>query len=54
MKTGSDSEFNFAAMYAPSSSVTGTGDSTNFGGGVDTVTLEMTQMELEASWAWKF
>ncbi len=49
--TGPDSEFNFAAMYAPKSSVTGPN-------GMDptaqTITLEMTQWEVEASWAWKF
>ena len=48
--TGPDSEFNFAAMYAPKSDLTGTN-------GMDpaqTITLEMTQWEVEASWAWKF
>lgn len=55
MKTGKDSEFTLAAMYAPSSSVSGTVDTTPFtGAGPDTITLEMTQMEVEASWAWKF
>jgi len=49
MKTGSDSEFNLAAMYAPKSTVTGV---SNFGG--ETISIEMTQYELEASWAWKF
>jgi len=50
MKTGSDSEFNFAAMYAPSSSVTGK----NPFNPSQNITIEMTQLELEASWGWKF
>jgi len=54
MKTGTDSEFNFAAMYAPKSTVSGTVDTTSIGGGVDNISLEMTQYEVEASWAWKF
>ena len=53
-----DSEFNFAAMYAPSNSISGP----NFlsGGEVSgpmpdqNIEIEMTQWELEASWAWKF
>ena len=49
MKTGKDSEFNFAGMYAPKSTVTGV---SNFGG--ETITIEMAQYEVEASWAWKF
>ncbi|MCW8986450.1 MAG: outer membrane protein transport protein [Gammaproteobacteria bacterium] len=54
MKTGKDSEFTLAAMYAPKSSVSGTVDTTSIGGGVDNITIEMTQLEIEASWAWKF
>lgn len=50
MKTGSDSEFNFAAMYAPSNSVTGA----NPFNPSQNITIEMSQYELEASWAWKF
>lgn len=50
MDTGNNSEFNFAAMYAPETSVTGTNAfNTN-----QNITLEMTQFELEASWGWKF
>lgn len=52
MKTGSDSEFTFAAMYAPSSSVSGANPME--APGQQTITLEMSQIELEASWAWKF
>ncbi len=52
MKTGSDSEFNFAAMYAPNSSVTGANPLAGATG--QTIEIEMTQYELEASWAWKF
>lgn len=51
MKTGSDSEFSLAAMYAPKSEVSGPNP---LNGGPQTITLEMTQYELEASWAWKF
>lgn len=50
MKTGADSEFNFAAMYAPESSVSGP---TGFDP-AQTVELKMTQLEVEASWGWKF
>ncbi|MDY6981441.1 MAG: outer membrane protein transport protein, partial [Pseudomonadota bacterium] len=48
--TGADSEFNFAAMYSPSNSVTGT----NPLDPNQQIELEMTQYEVEASWAWKF
>ena len=48
------SEINFAAMYAPENSVSGTVDTTSIGGGVDNVTIEMTQYELEVSWGLKF
>jgi len=50
MKTGKDSEFNFAGMYAPETSITGP-NAFNPG---QNITLEMTQLELEASWGWKF
>ncbi len=50
--TGPNSEFNFAAMYAPKSSVTGPNGMEV--PGQQTITLEMTQWEVEASWAWKF
>lgn len=50
METGTDSEFNFAAMYAPESTVSGP---TGFDP-AQTVELKMTQYEVEASWAWKF
>lgn len=53
-KVGENGEFNLAAMYAPSSKVTGTVDTTALGGGVDTVSLEMKQFEIEASWGWRF
>jgi long-chain fatty acid transport protein len=51
-KTGADSEFNFAAMYAPETTVTG--PNTLEAPGQQTIELNMTQWELEASWAWKF
>jgi long-chain fatty acid transport protein len=50
-KTGPDSEFNFAAMYAPSNDVTGPNP---VNGGASNIKLEMDQWELEASWGWKF
>lgn len=51
-KTGANSEFNFAAMYAPSNSVKGPNsfEIPN----QQTVELKMDQFEIEASWGWKF
>ncbi len=49
-KMSGTSEFSLAAMYAPSSSVTGK----NPLNPSQDITLEMTQYELEASWGWKF
>jgi len=54
MKTGKDSEFNFAAMYAPKSDLTGTNPLQGATGPSQNITIEMTQLEIEASWAWKF
>jgi len=54
MKIGSDSEFSLAAMYAPNSSVTGSNPLQGGTGPSQNITIEMTQYELEASWAWKF
>ncbi len=51
MKTGTDSEFSLAAMYAPNSSVSGANPLND---GPQTIEIEMTQFEVEASWAWKF
>ena len=51
MKTGKDSEFSLAAMYAPKADVSGPNP---LNGGPQTIALEMTQLEVEASWAWKF
>lgn len=45
------SAFNFAAMYSPSNSVSGSAPA-SFGGG--TVELEMYQWELTAGWTWTF
>ncbi len=53
-KTGADSEFNFAAMYAPSSTVSGSNPLQGPTGPNQTIEVEMTQWELEASWGWKF
>lgn len=52
MKTGKDSEFSLAAMYAPTSTVSGANPMD--GPNTQTIELEMTQFEVEASWAWKF
>jgi len=48
-KTGANTEFNFAAMYAPENSVTGINPLDG-----QTIELKMHQYELEASWGWKF
>ncbi len=50
-KTGQNSEFSMAAMYAPKNTVSGPNP---LNGGPQTIELEMTQWELEASWGWKF
>ena len=52
MKTGTDSEFSLAAMYAPNNSVTGANPLAGATG--QDITIEMTQFEVEASWACKF
>lgn len=52
MKTGKDSEFSLAAMYAPKSDVSGANPMEI--PDQQTIGLEMTQIEVEASWAWKF
>ncbi|MDX2463632.1 MAG: outer membrane protein transport protein [Porticoccus sp.] len=49
-EVGADNEFNFAAMYAPNSSVKGTNPLNT----AQTIELEMSQWELEGSWAVKF
>jgi long-chain fatty acid transport protein len=49
-ETAPDREFNFAAMYAPEASVSGT----NPLDPAQTIELKMNQWELEGSWAWKF
>ena len=51
-KTSSNTEFNFAAMYAPEVEVSG---SNPLGGDAgQPITIRMKQYELEASWGWKF
>ena len=49
---GTSNEFNFAAMYAPKSSVKGINPLE--ASGQQTIELEMVQYELEASYSWKF
>jgi len=51
MPMGSDQEFNFAAMYAPSNSVSGPNP---FDGGATQIEIEMLQYEFQAGWAWKY
>lgn len=51
-KTGTDSEFNFAALYVPENSVKG--PNTMEVPGQQQIELKMSQYELEASWGWKF
>ncbi|PCJ88307.1 MAG: hypothetical protein COA54_03315 [Thiotrichaceae bacterium] len=51
--TSANSEFNFAAMYAPTNSVTGPNPLS--GATPDqNIEIKMTQWELEASWGWKY
>jgi long-chain fatty acid transport protein len=51
MPTGTDSEFNFAAMYAPEVTIKGPNP---LAATPQTIELYMSQWELEASWGWKF
>lgn len=51
-EVGPDNEFNFAAMYAPNVSVTGANPMEV--PGLQTIEIEMSQWELEGSWAVKF
>lgn len=44
-------EFNLSGMYAPTSSVKGANP---FDGGATQVSIEMSQWELQAGWAWKY
>jgi len=53
-KTGADTEFNFAAMYAPSNSITGSNPLQGATAPNQTIELKMSQWEMEASWGWKF
>jgi len=52
--TSKTSEFNFSAMYAPENSVTGSNPLQGPTAPNQTIKLEMSQYEVEASWAWKF
>ncbi|HEC18409.1 MAG TPA: hypothetical protein ENI97_03615 [Gammaproteobacteria bacterium] len=51
-EVGTDNEFNFSAMYAPNASVKGPNPME--APGQQSIELEMTQWELEGSWAVKF
>lgn len=53
-RMGKDNELSMSFMYAPNKEVSGTVDTTGIGGGVDNITIEMHQFEVEASWAWTF
>jgi len=50
-KVGKDHEINFAAMYAPSKSKSGTNP---FTGGAQNIEIEMYQAEVDVSWSWLF
>ncbi len=50
-KTGSDSEFNFAFMYALEEKVSGVN---TLGAPAQTIELQMDQWQVEASWGWTF
>jgi long-chain fatty acid transport protein len=45
-------EFNFAAMYAPGNDVSGPNPME--APGQQTIKLEMSQLDFQAGWAWKY
>ncbi len=51
MPMSDNQEFNLAAMYAPSNSVSGANP---FDNGATTIEIEMSQFEVQAGWAWKY
>jgi len=53
---GKTQEFNFSLMYAPNESVKGPNafDPPNAGGTGQTIEIEMSQIDLQVGWAWKF
>ncbi|NNL06852.1 MAG: hypothetical protein HKO86_03945, partial [Gammaproteobacteria bacterium] len=53
---GATQEFNFAFMYALNESVKGPNafDPPNAGGTGQTIEIEMSQIDIQAGWAWKF
>jgi len=55
-EVGKTQEFNFAFMYAFNESVTGPNafDPPNAGGTGQTIEIEMSQIDIQAGWAWKF
>jgi long-chain fatty acid transport protein len=55
MKMSGNQEFNLAAMYAPSKSVTGQNPVDQFAASGGTrVEIEMAQWDIQAGWAWKY
>jgi long-chain fatty acid transport protein len=51
-EVGSNQEFNFAFMYALNEEVTG--DNPTLDPGLQQITIEMSQIDIQAGWAWKF
>lgn len=51
MKVGKNQEFNLAGMYAPKSSVKGANP---FDGGATQIEIDMSQLDIQAGWAWKY
>jgi hypothetical protein len=49
---GKTQEFNFSLMYAPNEKVTGTNPT--LAPAVQQITIEMSQIDIQAGWAWKF
>ncbi|MGB5707443.1 MAG: outer membrane protein transport protein, partial [Arenicellales bacterium] len=51
-EVGKTQEFNFSLMYAPNEKVTGTNPT--LAPAVQQITIEMSQIDIQAGWAWKF
>ena len=51
MKVGKNQEFNLAGMYAPKSSVKGANP---FDGGATQIEIDMSQLDIQAGWGWKY
>ena len=51
MPMANNQEFNFAAAYMPNNSVKGPNP---FDGGATQIEIEMSQIDIQAGWAWMF